>query len=348
MTYANEPTLADRAAEINRLYEGVDKADGAAKRKRIEVGKALIEARKHVPAGEWNAWCKANIPRSRQDIARVMRMAGAEDPEAAHEAENAARRATAGRNTVLHAATVAELPPPAVLAEGGFFGPQPQHETQAAPVEVEVSAGITNARTVSADLSPAERATQEQWETSVSNHAGEAIAMEAYWTRLFGDWRRFEPSSTLATLAKQAADAWTELHARLAAPVPVEVEVVEGITAVEVEEHGVEVEATAEPIAEVEPVEVEIVTGIERPVEVELDRSAPWKSLAAATEAATVAESNRQRKPTVPMAARPAPIEFVVVKSAPRNRRSKIGEVRQATPEAIAAYNAKFAAARAA
>jgi hypothetical protein len=79
-------------------------------------------------------------------------------------------------------------------------------------------------RTPSAELSPAERATQEQCEMSVSNNAGEAISLEAYWSRLFGDWRRFESSSTLATLAGQAAAAWAEIHAKLA---QVEVESVE-------------------------------------------------------------------------------------------------------------------------
>jgi hypothetical protein len=38
-------------------------------------------------------------------------------------------------------------------------------------------------------------------------------------------------------------------------------------------------------------------------------------------------------------------LDFVVVKPAPKNKRSKIGEVRQATPEAIAALNAKLAEA---
>ena len=41
----------------------------------------------------------------------------------------------------------------------------------------------------------------------------------------------------------------------------------------------------------------------------------------------------------------PEPVEFAVLKPAPKNKRSKIGEVRQATPEAIAAYNAKLAIA---
>jgi hypothetical protein len=140
----NEPTLADRAATINRLYGNFDKASATlesdrikVRSARIEVGRALIDAREHVPAGEWNAWCKANIKRSRMDISRVMKIAGAEDPNAAHEAVNAARRADAAeRNTaVLHAEPVV-IEPPAVLATSGLWNETP-------PTVIEPAAGIT-------------------------------------------------------------------------------------------------------------------------------------------------------------------------------------------------------------
>jgi hypothetical protein len=54
--------------------------------------------------------------------------------------------------------------------------------------------------------------TPEQfWQTSLSNAAGDAIAMRAYWTRQFGDWQIFEVPTTLVTLVKQAAAEWLEL-----------------------------------------------------------------------------------------------------------------------------------------
>jgi hypothetical protein len=92
-----------------------------------------------------------------------------------------------------------------VVVAGIGTTPEPEAAPTAAP-----------RREPNVELSPAERAIQEQWTMSVSNHAGEALAMDAYWTHLFGDWRRFESSSTLVTLAKQASEAWTELHAKLA------------------------------------------------------------------------------------------------------------------------------------
>jgi hypothetical protein len=57
----------------------------------------------------------------------------------------------------------------------------------------------------------------DRWERSLSNMAGEAIAIPAFWTREFGkEWRNFEVPSTAVTLAKQAAKMWTELAADLA------------------------------------------------------------------------------------------------------------------------------------
>jgi hypothetical protein len=53
----------------------------------------------------------------------------------------------------------------------------------------------------------------EFWERSLENLAGDAISMRAHWTREFGKWESFEAPSSLVTLAKQAAQTWTELAA---------------------------------------------------------------------------------------------------------------------------------------
>jgi hypothetical protein len=53
---------------------------------------------------------------------------------------------------------------------------------------------------------------QERWHRSMSNMAGEAISLSAYWTQQFGeDWQRFEVTSDVLTLAKQAAEAWSDI-----------------------------------------------------------------------------------------------------------------------------------------
>jgi len=50
-------------------------------------------AQRLVPRGEWERWCNSNIRRSQQDIQKIMKLASADDPEAAHEAEKAVNRA---------------------------------------------------------------------------------------------------------------------------------------------------------------------------------------------------------------------------------------------------------------
>jgi hypothetical protein len=52
---------------------------------------------------------------------------------------------------------------------------------------------------------------EERWQRSLGNIAGTVIAMHAFWTREFGDWQKFDCPSDLVTLAKQAAQAMTEL-----------------------------------------------------------------------------------------------------------------------------------------
>jgi len=54
--------------------------------------------------------------------------------------------------------------------------------------------------------------TPEQfWQRSLSNLAGDAVAMRAFWTRQFGAWEKFEVTSELVTLAEQAAEVWSKL-----------------------------------------------------------------------------------------------------------------------------------------
>jgi hypothetical protein len=56
---------------------------------------------------------------------------------------------------------------------------------------------------------------QDFWQRSLSNLAGDAISMRAFWTRQFGDWEKFDAPSDLVTLAQQAAEAWQEVAQEL-------------------------------------------------------------------------------------------------------------------------------------
>ncbi|MGY4318996.1 hypothetical protein [Bradyrhizobium sp. JR3.5] len=53
---------------------------------------------------------------------------------------------------------------------------------------------------------------QERWHRSLSNMAGEAISLPAYWTQQFDkDWQTFDVPADVLTLAKQAAEAWNDI-----------------------------------------------------------------------------------------------------------------------------------------
>ena len=52
---------------------------------------------------------------------------------------------------------------------------------------------------------------QEQWARSASNILANIASMRAFWKREFGDWTKFERSTALITLAKQADAEWKEL-----------------------------------------------------------------------------------------------------------------------------------------
>ena len=57
---------------------------------------------------------------------------------------------------------------------------------------------------------------QERWQNSFSNLAVAISARSALWTHLFGeDWERFEVSSELASLVKQANEDWTRIGVRV-------------------------------------------------------------------------------------------------------------------------------------
>jgi len=78
------------------------------------------------------------------------------------------------------------------------------------------SSSVTDADTIEEPCTDCD--TPEQfWQRSLSNLAGDAIAMRAYWTRQFGEWEKFEVPSNLVTVAEQAADAWTKLAATIKA-----------------------------------------------------------------------------------------------------------------------------------
>ena len=55
----------------------------------------------------------------------------------------------------------------------------------------------------------------ERWERSCSMMLGEMLSLRAYWNKEFGAWDKFPVPSSLAKLARQAADELTQLANQL-------------------------------------------------------------------------------------------------------------------------------------
>jgi hypothetical protein len=85
-------SLDERAASIRLHIASARQLDVEAAGHRIQAGLELIEARRLVEPGRWIEWCNANIRRSRQDIAQLIKIASAADPKAALEVDRARAR----------------------------------------------------------------------------------------------------------------------------------------------------------------------------------------------------------------------------------------------------------------
>jgi hypothetical protein len=94
---------------------------------------------------------------------------------------------------------------------------QPAKKTKP-KVDAEVTFGTPCTRRVrvrAVESSPDCDTAQQRWEFSLRNLAGDAISLSAFWSREFGNWKRFNVASDLVTLAQQAADAWKQLAREL-------------------------------------------------------------------------------------------------------------------------------------
>lgn len=98
-------TLEQRVNEINLLCDRLSQRGAQVQRLRLRTAIELYVVQKIVTAKKlaWEVWCQDNINRSLGDIRKLLKMAAAQDPEAAHEAEKAstkaARRNGNGANT---------------------------------------------------------------------------------------------------------------------------------------------------------------------------------------------------------------------------------------------------------
>ena len=82
-------TLEQRVNEINLLCDKLSQRGAQVQRLRLRTAIELYVVQKIVTAKKlaWEVWCQDNINRSLGDIRKLLKMAAAQDPEAAHEAE---------------------------------------------------------------------------------------------------------------------------------------------------------------------------------------------------------------------------------------------------------------------
>lgn len=94
MTATNNLTLKQIARAVEARFVQCDAAEKQAYDHRYQIGVLLIQARERCKADKlkFEAWYKENIKRSKADIYRCIKLAEAEDPAAAREAEKEASR----------------------------------------------------------------------------------------------------------------------------------------------------------------------------------------------------------------------------------------------------------------
>ncbi len=88
-------SIKEMVDEIHKQFAAALDAGKKADRARIHAGRLLIALRKRIEGGEvgenvnWWKWYEENFARSRRDANRCMKLANAENPEAAHDEEKA-------------------------------------------------------------------------------------------------------------------------------------------------------------------------------------------------------------------------------------------------------------------
>jgi hypothetical protein len=112
--------LDDVVKAINISLELSVTADNKARHHRLNAGRMLLDLRRRVEGegtNDWWKWQEGKFARSRKDIEKLMRMAKADDPEAAAELERTQTRERVQAHRALERTVRSEPePPPATQA----------------------------------------------------------------------------------------------------------------------------------------------------------------------------------------------------------------------------------------
>ena len=155
--------LDDVVQAINIKLNLAVEADNEATHHRLDAARMLVDPRRRVEVEghDWWQWQKGKFARSRKDIEKLLRIGGADDPEAAAEKEKADARERMKRSRGANKRDVRSNPEPQ------------ERPIISAPLFGEVDHGIA--------------VKGERWQQSLQNMAREAISLQPYWTKEFGD-----------------------------------------------------------------------------------------------------------------------------------------------------------------
>jgi hypothetical protein len=221
VTEQETASLHDVAKAIGIKLRLADQNENDAANHRKEAGEMLVTLRKRVEADNksWKQFVYDYFDRPRKEIEQLMRHVAANKavkaamdakPELACKSDREiAREIGVDHKTVAAArkATGENSPVKKRVGKDGKARKMPEPK-QAKP-KPQPSKPITLLFDEPCDDCVTK---EEQWHRSASIMASEAASLPAYWTQVFGnDWRKFEVTSEVLTLAKQAAEAWSEI-----------------------------------------------------------------------------------------------------------------------------------------
>jgi hypothetical protein len=178
-------TLEEAVKEIDIKFQAAIDADNKGKRARLAAGQMLLDLRKRIEDGEagavdwWNWYDQQKFVRGRKDAEKVMRLAGAKNPEAAAETEKAKAREGMRKNRGANVSS--------------------KKKTK----EVQGNSGRPKLTAVKDDKPDDD---QTIWRRGLLSRAEVAINDAA-----FEDWSHFTVDHQLVQVVTQAADAWNKL-----------------------------------------------------------------------------------------------------------------------------------------
>jgi hypothetical protein len=200
------------AQEADAAEQSVSTAQAELVSRSKAVGLLLLEAKKLHPKGkDFEAFLNRVDGLKRSRAYDLMKLAGGRTTD--EELRKDARERQAKSRAKKKKPPVTQTPfenGDVIELEADSF----RDVTESAEASAEASAEVRKAEYADADTA------EERWQRSLSNLAGDAIALRAFWRKEFGDWEKFKAPSDLITLAKQAADEWAAIASQLDLSIP--------------------------------------------------------------------------------------------------------------------------------